>query len=255
MDAVHVVSRAKAPTLKDPLFVEGLPGVGNVGKLAAEHLIDELDATLLAEIYSRDFPPQVFVKEDGTIKLVNNELYFVKKGKNAKRDLLILTGDYQGLTTSGQYELTDTVLQILAKHKVKRMYTLGGYGLGRMVNEPGVLGAATSTALVAELKGLGVQFREDEPGGGIVGASGLFLGLGRLYGMEGACLMGETSGYLVDPLSARAVLKVLTKALGVKISLDELDNKAKDMDKIAQQLREMERKAMEKSPDELRYIG
>jgi uncharacterized protein len=27
------------PVLVDPVLVEGLPGVGNVGKLAAEHLV------------------------------------------------------------------------------------------------------------------------------------------------------------------------------------------------------------------------
>ena len=65
-----------------------------------------------------------------------------------------------------------------------------------------------------ELKGYGVEFKPNEPGGGIVGASGLLLGLGELRGIDAACLMGVTSGYLVDPKSAQAVLKVLCKILG-----------------------------------------
>ncbi|HLE48024.1 MAG TPA: proteasome assembly chaperone family protein [Candidatus Thermoplasmatota archaeon] len=245
----------KEPKVRNPIFVEGLPGVGNVGKLAAEHLIDELKAVRFAEIHSKDFPPQVFVLADGTIKLVDNSLYYFRASKKDQRDLVLLTGDYQGLSSQGQYEIVDKVLALLQKHGVRELFTLGGYGLGRMVANPGVLGAATSADLVKRMKKLGVQFREDEPGGGIVGASGLFLGLGKLRGMDGVCLMGETSGYLVDPKSAQAVLEILCKSLKVTVRFDSLENKAREMDRVAQQLRDLERKSGEKSGEELRYIG
>ena len=38
--------------LNNPIFIEALPGVGHVGKLAIDHVIDELDATKFVEIYS-----------------------------------------------------------------------------------------------------------------------------------------------------------------------------------------------------------
>lgn len=241
--------------VKDPVFIEGLPGVGNVGKLVVEHMVDELEAEAVAEVYSSEFPPQVLVHADGTVKLVNNVLYQVQAGEKANKDLFLLTGDYQGLTPAGQYAVADAILARVAERGCKQVFTLGGYGLGHLVHEPKVIGAATGENMVTHAKELGVEFREDEPGGGIVGASGLFLGLGSLRGMDGICLMGETSGYLVDPNSAKAVLGVLIKALDLKISLDELEEKAREMDRIAQQLKEMERKATERSPDDLRYIG
>lgn len=254
MDPVEL-HRLESPELDDPVLVEGLPGVGNVGKLAVEHLIDELGATRMADVYCKDFPPQVFVLADGTVKLVNNEIWFAKKGDKSERDIILLTGDYQGLTSAGQYDLASAVLELADSYGCTRLFTMGGYGLGRLVPEPGVLGACTDADTVAEMKELGVQFREDEPGGGIIGASGLFLGLGKLRGMRGACLMGETSGYLVDPQSAQAVLEVLSKALGLTLSYEKLEEKAQEMDKIAQQLKDMERKATERAPDDLRYIG
>ena len=36
--------------LKDAILLEGLPGVGNVGKLAAMHLIEKLNAKKCVEI-------------------------------------------------------------------------------------------------------------------------------------------------------------------------------------------------------------
>src|SRR6266704_1636962 len=233
------------PKLEAPIFIEGLPGIGNVGKLAAEHLKDELKGVKFAEIFSKYFPPQVLVQDDGQVKLVNNGT-----------DLILLTGDYQGLTPEGQYELSDFILKELKNLGVRRVFTLGGYGMGRMVTKPRVLGAATGLELVKEMEKYGVVFSRGEPGAGIVGASGLLLGLGRLYDMNAVCLMGETSGYFVDPKSAQAVLEVLTKYLGIEISFNELEAKAKQIDQITSKLKDIE--AAPETPDkreDLGYIG
>ena len=242
------------PDLKEPILIEGLPGVGNVGKLAAEHLIDEIKAKKFAEIYSSDFPPQVFVNPDGTIRLVKNELYYWK-GEGKAKDLIILTGDYQGLSSKGQYLLAEAVLDIVEQFGTKMIFTLGGYGTGLEIEKPRVIGAATDKELVEELKKHGVIFKGEE-GGGIIGASGLLLGLGKLRNMKGICLMGETSGYIVDPNSAREVIKVLTEMLGIKISFEKLDEKAEEVKRITDRIKSLEKALVEKEKKEdLRYIG
>jgi len=239
--------------LENPILVEGLPGIGHVGKLVAEHIIDELGAQKIAEIYSSHFPPQVIVLADGLVRMVRSEFYAVK---SEKQDLLILVGDHQSATNDGHYELTDAYLDIAKRNKVRRIYTLGGYGLGQLVEKPAVLGAVNNAALVEEMKECGVVFKENEPGGGIVGASGLLLGLGGLAGIDAICLMGETSGYLVDPKSAQAVLRVLCKVLSIDINMRALEDRAKDMEKIVARLREMEQTGMHEvaSEEDLRYI-
>ncbi len=252
MDGITVVFKER-PSLREPIFVEGLPGVGNVGKLAAEHLVDQLKAVKFVEMYSKFFPPQVLVNDTGIIRLVSNEMYYVSRPE-AKNDIVIMTGDYQGLTPEGQYELSDKTLQVLKELRVKRLYTLGGYGLGKMIEKPRVLGAATDAELVEELKGFGVTFSKGEPGSGIVGASGLLLGLGNLYGMRSACLMGETSGYFVDPKGAQAVLEILAKILDVKIEFAALEEKAEQIEQITSKLKEVEAPAEPKRED-LGYIG
>lgn len=247
------------PSLKDPVLVEGLPGVGNVGKLAADYLRDQLHAKPLASVYSKFFPPQVYVNEEGVIRIVSQELTFRKGSRAGERDLLILGGDYQGISPEGQYELTHRVLQFCAELGVREVYTLAGFAQGHVIEQPRVLGAATSSARVEAMKTHGVVFSRNDPGGGLIGASGLFLGLGRTFGMEGVCLMGETSGYFVDPRSAEAVLKVLTKVLGVSIDFSDLESKAQEIDRIAQKIHEAEQRPSESSKDQPRedlgYIG
>ena len=254
MDYVTVRYLTKKPKLNNPILIEGLPGIGNVGKLAVEHLIDSTKATKFAELISKDFPPQVFINTDGTIKLANNEFYYWKAKKRNQRDLILLTGDYQGLSSHGQYELVEKILDIAEELGVKELYTLGGYGLGHDIREPKVLCATTEKNLVKTMKKNGAIFKRNEPGGGIVGASGLLLGLGKLRGMQGTCFMGETPGYLVDPKSAKAVLKILMKITNVEVNLSALEKKAKEIEHIAHQLREMESLSKEKS-EELKYIG
>jgi proteasome assembly chaperone (PAC2) family protein len=104
------------------------------------------------------------------------------------------------------------------------------------------------------MKKYGAIFKKNEPGGGIVGASGLLLGLGSLRDIQGVCFMGETPGYFVDPKSAKAVLKVLTKIINVQVNFSALEKKAKEIEYIAHQLKEMEGISKEKT-EELKYIG
>jgi hypothetical protein len=53
----------KIPKLKNPILIEGLPGIGNVGKVAVDFIIDELKAKKLYDIFSYTFPHSVFVNE------------------------------------------------------------------------------------------------------------------------------------------------------------------------------------------------
>ena len=246
-----IIKYYEEPKLKNPVLVEGLPGVGNVGKLAAEHLADKLKAKKFASIFSKHFPPQVLIGEDGVVRLVSNDLYYYK---SKDQDIIILSGDYQGTSQEGQYDLSYEVLDILEKYGGDTVYTLGGWSVGKIVTEPRVLGAATSLEMVKKLKAADVEFSKDEPAGGIVGAAGLLLGLGQIRDMDAACLMGETSGYFSDPRSAQTVLASLGKLLGVEIDFTELEEHAKEIDDLTSKLNEM-KPAVEPSGDELKYIG
>lgn len=244
------------PKLKDPILVEGLPGIGLVGKLAADHLLDELKAKKIAELYSHNLPPQVMIQEDGTIKLVDMEFYYHKGKKN---DIILLVGDFQGITPDSQYRLAEKTIEIAKAWKVKRIYTLGGLGTGNLTKNPRVFGAATDKKIVKELSKANIYFKG---GGAILGASGLLIGLGMQQGIEGVCLMGETHGQIIDAKSAEAVLGVLTSILGFKIDMAALVEKAKDteeqMTKIGQmiaatqQAEEQQKRFLSESPSYIR---
>lgn len=243
--------------LNNPIFIEALPGIGHVGKLAADHIIDELNATKFAELYSYHFPPQVFVDEDGLVENMMNEFYYLKSQGEDKRDYIILVGNSQALSPEGQYELSDEILDFIEKFGVKEMYTLGGLATGHPIEESRVFGAATDIEVIEVLKELGIEIRSAD--GGIVGASGLLLGLGKLRNIKGACLMGETPGYFIDAEAAEVILEKLAALLNIEINTDKLDERAEETRKMISKAQKMEQEMVNKSmgsvEDDLRYIG
>jgi len=239
------------PDLRDPAFVEGLPGVGHVGKLAAEYLLEELDSQSVCRIYSTHFPPQVTV-EDGVSDLVCAEVHAVETDE---RDLLVLVGDHQAQTPMGHYGLTEAILDVHDELDGGRIFALGGVPTGELIEEYDVIGAVTDDSQIEDLEDAGVEFPDDEPAGGIVGVSGLLLGLGERRDDTAACLMGETSGYLVDPKSARAVLEVLETVLDFEIDYESLESQAEEMEEVVRQMEELESANQAPTDEDLRYIG
>ncbi len=250
MDDIEIDEVAD-PELDDPVLIEGLPGVGHVGKLAAEHLLEEFDGELVRRVYSTEFPPQVNVDGDGVAELTCAEFHAVETDG---ADMIVLTGDHQAGSNAGHYRLTTTFLDIAESFGTDRAFALGGVPTGELVEEYTVLGAVSGDDQIDGMEDAGVEFRPDEPAGGIVGVSGLILGLGGRRGIDAACLMGETSGYLVDPKSARAVLEVLQELLAFNVDYESLEDRAEEMEEVVGKIREMQ-DGPAVPDDDLRYIG
>jgi len=242
------------PKLKAPILIEGLPGMGYVGKLAAEHLLEELHAKKFAELCSPYFPHHVMVEANGTLRPLRNEFYWARAGG---KEVIILVGDVQPIASEGHYEVVKSILDVAEKFKVKQLFTLGGYATGKYSRvKPRVVGVGDS-ALLKEFRKHGIEV--EEGGGPIIGAAGLLLGLGRLRGMRGACLLGETHGMMVDNRAAQAVLEVLIGVLGIKVDMSALERRAKETERMLDQIRkEMDlrtHKERRREEEEAWYIG
>ncbi len=225
-------------SLKNPVLIEGLPGIGLVGKLAAEHMIKELKAEKVAELYSPHFPHQVLMLKKGIVRMLKNKFYVWRNPDPNGSDVIILIGDVQAITSEAQFEVCGAILEFFRNLGGKTIYTLGGYGTGKMAEKPKVFGSATHKDMIKEYEKHGVVFGEAT--GSIIGAAGLLLGIGKLDGMKGICLMGETHGGYVDAKSAQSVLEVLSKILGIKIDLAKLQHRAKESERF---MKKMEKEA------------
>ncbi|MHC1605290.1 MAG: proteasome assembly chaperone family protein [Candidatus Methanofastidiosia archaeon] len=251
-----VINEIDKIDVKNVIFIEGLPGIGLIGKLAAEHLIREIKAKKFAELYSPYFPHQALIKEDASIRLMKNKFYY---GKIGEIDLIVLVGDTQPSPSNsyGHYEIVSKVLDYLEKFSIKMIFTLGGYSTGgEVVEKPKVLGAVTHSELVKEYEKKGITFRNDS-GAAIVGASGLLLAMGKQRGMKGICLLGESPGYMyIDAKAAKSVLEVLANILNIKINMTALEERAEETENLIKKIQEMQRKTMNQPmPDMGKDLG
>ena len=200
----------KRLSISHPVIIVGLPGVGNVGKLAADLMADELKAESFAKIYSSELPPQVLVNEDCTAEPVCIELSLAR---TELHDIVFVLGESQASTPSGQHDLTEHIFSALLPYDPSLVVTLGGYGTGELKQSPRLLGVVTDVSLKPEMEEAGVGFYDGEPKGGIVGAAALFLTIGKRYGVPAMSIIGETSGYILDHRSAALVVHALNAIL------------------------------------------
>jgi uncharacterized protein len=243
------------PRAVNPVLVCGLPGSGFVGKLAADHLVSEFKLKKVAEYGSDDFPPQVNVGPDGTAEVLKGKLFYAPAGRG--RSLLVFTAEAQPATSEGEYALSDAVVRFAKKCGVKKVYTLAAYITGSFNPTHKVYGTATSREMLGELSANGATLMKD---GAVSGMNGVIVGVAALRGLEGACLLGETSGYVVDAGASKSVLEVLSKVVGLPIDTSKLKEKAEETQKVISQLRAMSEETREAAAQPRReprpgYIG
>ena len=220
----------KLPKLSKPVFIEGLPGIGNVGKVAVDFLIDELKAVKLYEITSYTFPHSVFVNEDNLVELPIVEIFY-KKTKS-KKDLLLLGGDVQPIDEISSYEFSEKMLDIAQKLNSKEIITLGGIGLNEIPKKPKVYCTGNSKDMI---KKYGSELSSNKlygVVGPIVGVSGLLLGLSTRRKMTAISFLAETYGHpmYLGIKGAKEILRILNKKLDMKIDVNKLDREIKDIE-------------------------
>jgi len=253
-----VIIEKEEVELKNPILIEGLPGLGMVGKIAVKYLIKQLKARKFAELYSPHFAYYVLVDSKGSISLLKNEFYYWRN-ENGENDLILLTGDSQAQTVEGQYEVADAILEFARKKNAKIIITVGGYRRD-VTGTPQVFASATSPEVLK--KALDAGSISSPPGSPIVGAAGVLLGLAKFKQIDGICLLGETPGYMPDPKAAKSVLTVIMRMLGLKLDLTDLDREIYKIAQVEEELRRIEeqRKAAEREvwreeKEKISYIG
>jgi proteasome assembly chaperone (PAC2) family protein len=208
------------PALENPVFVQGLPGFGNVGRIAAHLLIKFCDAKPFAELYSPSFPDYVSITSKGIANLPKYEFYYAPMEKN---NLVIMTGEIQPSFDDvvAHYEVCESVLDFVESLGCHFIVTMGGVPISE--DKTQVYIAATSARLAAEFMEKGAVIYSK---GRIVGGTGLTLALAKERKIEGVGLLGTTMGFKADRGAGFLVFKFLMKTLGKEIKEGLVENNA-----------------------------
>lgn len=217
--------------LKSPIAVLGLPGIGNVGRISVDALIEALGAQKLIEFYSEDFPSQITVR-DGISHFPKSSIHLYRAAPDESHDLLLLTADHQPTSGKGVFDYADYVVNLFTEYKISEVYALAAYEQSyaeffkSYPSPPRIFVSASSDALLEKISALDgiVPTRQ----GVINGANGFIPAwAAERYGMEGACFLGETMGVIkADFRASREILQKIGSLLELKTNLDLLDEQA-----------------------------
>ena len=216
----------KTLKLKTPVFIEGLPGIGNVGKIAIDVVIEETKAQKILTFASDQLPNTVFVNEQNLIELPKIEMYYKKiKGQ----DFLFMSGDVQPMTEQASYEFCRVVLKALHGYRCKKLITLGGIGLNQIPKSPKVFCTGNAKTFIQEFVPYKVHTNLYGVVGPIVGVSGLLLGLADPYGIQATSLLAETFGHpiYIGFKGARELLRILNEKYKLDLGVQKLDQEIK----------------------------
>ena len=260
MTSWEVAWLGKKPQLRKAVLVEGLPGMGNVGKVAVDFLIDNFHAKRVAEFRSQLMPHSVFVNEKGLVELPKIELYCVDR-KNAP-SLLLLAGDVQPVNEESCYDFCALVVGVAKEMGVVEIITTGGIGLRTVPKKPKIYVTGTSKAAVKPYAKLKVNMNTYGTVGPIVGVAGVLCGIAGREGLQSVALLAEVFGHplYLGVRGAKEMLRVMNGRLNLKLDFNAIEREIQSLEKeLTEKQQELTNQPFGrlrgKPPEEVNYIG
>ncbi|MFW5865687.1 MAG: PAC2 family protein, partial [Nanoarchaeota archaeon] len=229
---------------ENPIFIEGLPGIGNVGKVVVDTIIEKLDTKEVGSFQSHHMPNSVFINENNLIQLPSIKLHHYSK---SGVDFLLLTGDAQPSQERASYELAEELLQTIQSFDGSNIITIGGVGLNDIPEDPSIYVTGNDKSFISEFKKQGANDEVYGVVGPIVGISGLLLGLADSFNMKSIALLGETYGHpmYIGLKEARKILHMFNEKYEFDVDLSELDEEIDELE------RELESEGQMEAPDKI----
>jgi uncharacterized protein len=229
--------------LNKPVFIEGLPGIANVGKIAVDFLVEDLKAKKLCSFYSYSFPHSVFVNEKNLVEMPKIEIYYKKFNNPKKNDLLLLTGDVQPIDEESCYSFCEEILKFNQQLDCQEIITTGGIGLQSVPEKPNVYCTSNDKKFLKTFndKKLKVNTKIFGVVGPIMGVSGILVGLATRYNISAAALLAETFGHqmYLGVKGAKELLRVLDKRYNLNL----------DIKRLGKEILEIENEVMKKTKE------
>lgn len=217
---------AEDVTLDAPMLVEGLPGVGLVGKIVADHLVRDLDMDYYAAVRCEGVP------QVGVYRGERSELRPpVRLHADEERNLLVLQSDVP-ISPSEATNFAACITGWLDSHDVTPIYLSGLPD--QSDSAPEIYGVATAEGgnLLDE-----AGIVPPAEGGLVSGPTGALLYHAGLVGLDSVGLIAETNPQFPDPEAARTMLENgIEPLIGVDVDTSDLVEQAEQIQEAREQL-------------------
>ncbi len=223
------------PSLDNPVMIAAWPGMGLVGLKVVTYLKEALELKELARLEAPDcFRLAGVPVKDGIIHpplFPANTFYYLKSDREGGPDLIVFIGEDQP-STGKEFPVAWLVTDVALRMGVAAIYTAAAMVTSITHKEDSrVWICSTSTETLEEALEAdgGVETVKLEEGT-IGGLNGILLGIARMRGLQGTCLLGEIPYYatnIENPKASAAILRWLGRRLGIDLELQPLQEKAR----------------------------
>ncbi|MFC7249865.1 proteasome assembly chaperone family protein [Halomicroarcula sp. GCM10025324] len=204
----HVEVHREDITLDEPTLVEGLPGVGLVGKIAADHLVEVYDMDHYASAHC-DGLPEIGVYAEGDPQIRSPVRFYADEAT----DLLVLQSEAP-ISPSGATQFSSCVVGWFESVNATPVFLSGMATELEGGEEPSVYGVSTGDgAPLLESAGIDVPTEA----GAITGPTGALIHEANTAGMTSVGLVVEADRQFPDPMAAR---RLLSEGIGPLIDVD-----------------------------------
>ena len=205
-------------------MLEAVPGVGNVGKLVVDSLVEKHPSRTLAWILHPDFPPHSTLDSDSLLAppRIRIDSVLLPDG----RTVIVVGGNLQPMTAAGQHEISEAILELASESDTPQLLVLAGLAAGAEDKQIHVICADRDVRKQLEADDIPVS--REHPEAGMIGIAGLLISLSPLHSVSTIGLVAETMGASADVVAADSLAGWIDAAfvLPLELSLDSTEKTA-----------------------------
>lgn len=180
--------------LKNPVIIEGFPGIGMIGTIAASYLSEKLQMKLIGYISSSHFPPIAAIHD--YIPMSPARIY-----ASEKHDLIVLFSEFI-IPAEIVYSLSQRILKYAHEKNAKAIYSLAGIAAENPTTK--IYGISSTKEIADVLKKHDVELIRE---GATQGVSGILIAECASTKFPAANLLIQTA----NPMEPRGAAKLLDK--------------------------------------------
>ncbi|SFR52111.1 MULTISPECIES: proteasome assembly chaperone family protein [Halorubrum] len=232
------ISTVEDVSLDEPTLVEGFPGVGLVGKIATDHLIDVHGMIHYANVHCDGLPPVAVYREGNAAATTPVRLY-----ADPERDLVALRSDVP-VNPAAASKVAACLGSWFDETGLFPVF-LSGLGREKDDEPPALYGIATGDGGEALAR---AEVEAPSESGLVSGPTGAMVAAALEHDRDAVGLVVESDPKFPDPEAARRlILDGIDPIAGTETPTDGLVDQATEIREAKQQLAEQMRQANEES--------
>ncbi len=202
---------------KNPIIIEGFPGLGLIGTISTEYLIRHLSAKVIGHISSENLSPMVAIHDSKVVQPL--EIYYVK---NKNIIILHALADIRGI----EWEIAGALIEIYKMLKATEIISLEGIlGQNKEINRYYYTNNPKNPKIS---RSKGASLKE----GVIMGVTAALLLRDKEINTTG--LFVETHSKLPDSRAAAKIIEMLDGYLDLNVDYKPLEKAAKEFEEKLQ---------------------